>query len=65
MGECEKCGKMVDELFPCLYHDGEKLLLCSKCFDHEQARGDYEYERWKEEQAEREHDGEGEVGGND
>ncbi len=52
IGECELCSK-VEELEPCLYMHSEKKMLCRSCWDHETARGDWEYERQKEQEAER------------
>jgi hypothetical protein len=46
---CEKCEKEVKELFPMLYSDGDKLMICQECVDAEDMRADYEYERQREE----------------
>ena len=46
---CDICEQESDKLEPCLYHNGDKLMLCPKCWDKETARGDYYYEIWREE----------------
>lgn len=46
---CQKCEKETNALFPMLYSDGEKLMICQECQSSEDARADYEYERWREE----------------
>ena len=46
---CDKCEKEVLELFPMLYMDGDKMMLCQECVDFEEMRADMEYERQREE----------------
>lgn len=47
--KCDLCDKLSEKLEPCLYHNGDKLMLCPKCWDSETARGDMLYEVQKEE----------------
>jgi hypothetical protein len=47
-GQCDLCGEQSIGLEPMLYHTGEKMMLCIKCWDNETARGDYLYEQMKE-----------------
>ena len=47
--QCDKCNKFVNGVYLSTYINGEKMLVCQECKDHEEARGDYEYERQKEE----------------
>jgi hypothetical protein len=49
MPTCQKCEKEVPKLFPALYMDGDKILLCRECLDAEEMRADMEYERQREE----------------
>jgi hypothetical protein len=48
-GKCDMCEKESKQLQLMLYSDGEKLMLCPSCFDHEEMRADYAEQRWKEE----------------
>lgn len=49
--ECEICCKLAI-LKPMLYNNDEDKMLCPECWGSEEARGDMEYERWKDEQSE-------------
>lgn len=51
--ECQLCEELVAEkLVPMLYSDGDKLMVCQKCWSQEADRGDLEYERWKDQEDE-------------
>jgi formylmethanofuran dehydrogenase subunit E len=47
--ECDECGEKVKEVFPTLYYDGDKKLVCRSCLDRAEIRADAEYERQREE----------------
>ena len=48
LGECDLCGKTA-ELNRMLYNNEDDKYLCSDCWDKEEARADFEYERQREE----------------
>jgi hypothetical protein len=45
---CDICKKEMAS-FKQLFRDDEILVICPGCFNKEEARADYEYERQKEE----------------
>jgi hypothetical protein len=46
---CDKCSKETDNLLELIRDDDENQMLCHNCWGYEDARGDFEYEKLKEE----------------
>jgi len=46
---CDNCGKASIKLLELIRDDDENQMLCPNCWGWEDARGDMEYERQREE----------------
>jgi hypothetical protein len=46
---CEKCEKESNKLYPMVYGNGDKLMICQECVNWAELQADMEYERYKEE----------------
>lgn len=49
-GNCELCEKYSEKLEIMVYNNDEDKWLCPECWDSEGMRGDYEYDRQREEE---------------